>query len=69
MLRAVIRHEVATEEEIVASTRLSPEDVANAVRLGLSREYLEYKGDRLAVTWEWYRAVSTMLRRRNLLVT
>ena len=68
VLRAILQLELALEADIVLCTDLAPAEVADAVRFALSRRYIERRGDRLSLTWEWYRAVTQVLHRQHLVL-
>ena len=68
VLRAVLQLCPATPEQIARATMLGPADVADALRYGLARGYLERDDAGYRVTWTWFRAMTVFLQRRHLLV-
>jgi len=66
VLHAIIQLEPIRPQELLALTRIAPRDVLDAIRYSLARGYLERQGERLRVSWQWYRAVTSLLERRHL---
>jgi hypothetical protein len=66
VLHAIVQLEPIRVDDLVARTRIADRDVLDAVRYSLTRGYLERRGDRLRVSWQWYRAVTNLLERRHL---
>ncbi|HEX4337227.1 MAG TPA: ATP-binding protein [Polyangiaceae bacterium] len=67
VLRAVIQLEAPTIVDIAEATMLPPGPVADTLRYGTSRGYLEKTNSRYRVTWTWFRALTRFLHRRHLL--
>jgi hypothetical protein len=70
VLRAVLQLEFTGTEDIVRCTALPASDVADAIRLGLSRGYLERvpESERVQISFHWFRPLTSVLRRKHLLV-
>lgn len=68
VLRSIVQLGHASAREIVTCTSLPDDDVADAVRLSMSRGYLERHEGRIRITWPWYRTITGLLGRQNLLV-
>ncbi len=68
VLRSIVQLGHASAREIVTCTSLPDDDVADAVRLAMSRGYLERHDGRIRITWPWYRTITGLLGRQNLLV-
>ncbi|MEZ4329169.1 MAG: ATP-binding protein [Polyangiales bacterium] len=70
VLRAVLQLELARPDDIVQCTALPASDVADALRLGLSRGYIESVPEENAVRvdFHWFRPLTSVLRRKHLLV-
>jgi hypothetical protein len=70
VLRAVLQLELARPEDIVQCTALPASDVADALRLALSRGYIEEvpEEDAVRVDFHWFRSLTSVLRRKHLLV-
>lgn len=68
ILRAVLYLTPATVEDVALATRLSHEQVLNALRFGQSQGICGRQGDRVYIKWSWLRAVTRLLERRHLLV-
>ncbi|MFK7998608.1 MAG: hypothetical protein AB8H86_03385 [Polyangiales bacterium] len=69
VLRTVLQLDWASDEELIDCSDLPPTDVRDAIRLALSRGYLKREADGVRVDWMWYRAVTGVLTRLNLLVS
>ncbi|WP_394830628.1 AAA family ATPase [Pendulispora rubella] len=68
VLRAVLQLAPARPADIMQATLLDAADVADTLRYALARGYVEEHGGRYTMTWTWFRAVTTFLQRRHLLV-
>ncbi|MCB9629875.1 MAG: AAA family ATPase [Sandaracinaceae bacterium] len=70
VLRAVLQLELARPEDIVQCTALPASDVADALRLALSRGYIHTvpDDDTVRVAFHWFRPLTSVLRRKHLLV-
>jgi len=69
VLRSIVQMEYAEPEVIVDALRLPPGDIRAAIRFALVRGYIEEQDGRLHIAWPWYRSITRMLARQNLLVT
>jgi hypothetical protein len=68
VLRAVLQLAPAAPEDVARATRLSHEQVLNALRFGQTQGLFVEETGRVRVTWSWLRAVTRILERRHLLV-
>ncbi|WP_394841330.1 AAA family ATPase [Pendulispora brunnea] len=68
VLRAVLQLAPAKPADIMQATLLDAADVADTLRYAQARGYVEEHGGRYTMTWTWFRAVTTFLQRRHLLV-
>lgn len=68
ILRAVLQLQPAAVEDVALATRVSREQVLNALRFGQTQGYLVEHDGQIRVTWPWLRAVVRLLERRHLLV-
>ena len=59
---------LANQAEIIGSLRLSAIEVAGALNLALTREWIESIDGRYRLTWKWFRSITRILARQNLLV-
>jgi Cdc6-like AAA superfamily ATPase len=71
IFRAILQLAPATPDEIVTATRLSTDQVQNALRYAEARGYLTRTGSThdILVSWRWLRPVLRLLERRHLLVS
>lgn len=69
ILRAVMQTPEASPEDIARITRLTEEQVRNAVRFGEANGYLLQRDGVVQVPWRWLRPVLVLLERRHLLVS
>ena len=69
VLRSIVQMEYAKPEVIVDALRLPPADIRAAIRHALVRGYIEEGEGWLSIAWPWYRSITRMLARQNLLVT
>ena len=67
VLRTIVRMEYAAREDVSAALRMNSDAVGAAVRFALVQGYLEEREGKLRVTWAWYRSITRMLQRQNLL--
>jgi hypothetical protein len=67
VLRAIVQLECAAPDAVRRATNLSAPEVEDALRYGVTHEYLRKAEDRYFVTWNWFRAVTRFLQRRHLL--
>jgi len=69
VLRSIVQMEYAEPEVIVDALRLPLADIRAAIRFALVRGYIEEQDGRLHIAWPWFRSITRMLARQNLLVT
>lgn len=69
VLRSIVQMEYAEPNVIVDALRLPAADIRAALRYALVRGYIEEYEGRFHIAWPWYRSVTRMLARQNLLVT
>lgn len=68
-LRAIVQLEAAHKDDIASATNLSSEEVVDALRLLVSKGYVDRDSDNFySINWPWYRAVTTVLNRQHLLI-
>ena len=68
VLRAVLQLEMGAKKDIARCTNLNSDEVVDALRLLVSRGYVERIGEHLyGVRWFWYRAIVQVLDRQHLL--
>ena len=65
-LNAVVQLEPVELESLLRVSRLPAHEVRDSIRYSLTRGYVERLAGRHRVTWYWYRAVTSLLRRRHL---
>ncbi|MGV3625359.1 MAG: hypothetical protein ACO1OB_31400 [Archangium sp.] len=68
VLRAILQLAAATVPDLAEATRLSEEQVLNAVTFGRARGFLLLTHERVDIAWPWLRPVTRLLERRHLLV-
>ena len=68
VLRTVVQLELACEEDVVTCTDLSPAEVADALRAARVQGYIREHDQLFEIDIQWYRAVTSMLRRKHLLL-
>jgi hypothetical protein len=68
VLRSIVQMEYADPEVIVDALRMPRADIRAAIRHSLVRGYIQEREGRLHVAWPWYRSITRMLARQNLLV-
>lgn len=69
VLRTLLQVEVAHRQDILASSLLNDEELADALRHCINHGIVEHVGDAVRVTRRWYRATSLVLRRQHLLMS
>jgi len=69
MLRAVLQLDLASPSAVAECTGLPVEIVRDALELALRRGYVERVGAELTLTLDWFRTISTVLRRQHLLLS
>ncbi|MDH3201089.1 MAG: AAA family ATPase [Myxococcales bacterium] len=68
VLRTVVQLERAVEEDVVTCTDLSPAEVADALRAAQVHGYIRERDQLFEIDIQWYRAVTSILRRKHLLL-
>jgi hypothetical protein len=67
VLRVIAQFDWAAADDIVESLRFSHAEVGNALTVALKKGWIERRDDRYRISWDWYRTITTVLARRNLL--
>jgi hypothetical protein len=67
VLRVITQSGLATQDDIIESLRLPTGDVVNAVRFSMQRGWIEEINGRYRLTWKWFRSITLVLSRQNLL--
>jgi len=67
VLRVMTQCELASPEEITQSLRLSEEEVKAAIAALHLHGWIEEQEGRYRITWSWWRAITRVLARKNLL--
>jgi hypothetical protein len=67
VLRVIVRSELVRFDDIVANLRLDPALVKAVIHMSLLRGWVELEGDRYRIAWPWFRSVTRILERQNLL--
>jgi hypothetical protein len=68
VLRVIAQSELAAPDDIVESLRFSEAEVEIAVGRSLQNGWIEEVDGRYRLAWNWYRPITTVLARKNLLV-
>jgi hypothetical protein len=68
ILRVIAQSGFANQDEITDSLRFPETEVVAGLRFALSREWVELVDGRYRLTWKWFRSVTRVLARQNLLV-
>lgn len=68
VLRTIVQLDLALEADVVQCTGLHPADVADSMRMGRSRRYLEVVDGRVRIDLHWYRGITQVLQRQHLLI-
>ncbi|MGB5810382.1 MAG: ATP-binding protein, partial [Polyangiales bacterium] len=68
VLRTVVQLQLAVERDVVACSDLSAADVADALRAARVRGYLSEHDRLFEIDVHWYRAITSILRRKHLLL-
>jgi len=66
-LRILAQCDVATLDDVVESLPVSRATIASALRFGLQRGWVEQADGFYWLSWRWYRTITRLLRRQNLL--
>ncbi len=67
VLRVLVQCELATVEDIVASLRLPQGTIMAIIRFCLQESWIERVDDHYRITWAWFRTITRVLARQNLL--
>jgi hypothetical protein len=67
-LRVIAQSETANQEEIVESLRLPIAEISGALHLAETRKWIESIDGRYRITWKWFRSITQVLARNNMLV-
>ena len=67
VLRVITQSGLATRDNIIESLRLPMGDVVDAVRFSMQRGWIEEINGRYRLTWKWFRSITLVLSRQNLL--
>jgi len=67
VLRVIAQVDRAAVDDIVESLRFKRSEVGNAISVALRKGWIEKSDDRYRISWNWYRPITTVLTRRNLL--
>lgn len=69
VLRAVLQLAPAAVDDVAQATRLTSEQVLDALRFGQTQGVFSEREGRYRVAWRWLRQVTRLLERRHLLVS
>jgi hypothetical protein len=67
VLRSIAQLEYASLDEILGALNLSRADVEAALRAAQARGLVEKQDGLVSIAWPWYRAITRLLTRQNLL--
>jgi len=67
VLRVIAQCDLATIDDITASLRVTRPMAMSSIRYALQRGWIEEQNGRYRISWDWFRTVTTVLVRRNLL--
>jgi len=68
ILRVIAQSGYASQEQITDSLKLPETEVNVALRFALAREWVEISDGWYSLTWKWFRSITRVLARKNLLV-
>jgi hypothetical protein len=68
LLRVIAQSGYASQEEIIDSLRFKDEEVISALAFAQAREWVARDQGRYYLTWKWFRSITRVLARQNLLV-
>ena len=54
---------------LVKTARRAIAEVKDALRYGTVQGYFDREGERYQLTWNWFRAITRLLKRRHLIFT
>ena len=67
VLRVIAQLELIRFEDIVANLRLEPAHVKAVLHFAQTRNWVEKIDDRYRISWPWFRIITRILARKNLL--
>jgi hypothetical protein len=67
-LRVIAQSEMASQEEITDSLRFKTKEVAGALNMATTNGWIKPVNGRYRLTWKWFRSITRVLARKNLLV-
>ncbi|RLA30914.1 MAG: hypothetical protein DRR11_12145 [Gammaproteobacteria bacterium] len=67
VLRAIAQSEVISQADIADNLRLPTGAVGSAMHYCMSRGWIEETAGGYRISWEWFRTITTVLARKNLL--
>ena len=67
VLRAIAQSEVISQADIADNLRLPTGAVSSAMHYSLSRGWIEESAAGFRLSWEWFRTITSVLARQNLL--
>jgi DNA-binding IclR family transcriptional regulator len=67
VLRAIAQSEVISQADIADNLRLPTGAVSSAMHYSMSRGWIEETVAGYRLSWEWFRTITTVLARQNLL--
>jgi DNA-binding MarR family transcriptional regulator len=67
VLRCIAQSEYASADEIAEALNLPRGDVDAALRAALARGLIEKQDGLMRITWTWFRPITRLLTRQNLL--
>ena len=68
VLRVIIQSGMAEQKDIIQSLKLPEAEVANAIRYATRCDWIEDLNGFYRITWKWFRPITRVLARQNLLV-
>jgi hypothetical protein len=67
VLRVIAQVELITFDDIVSNLRLEPSIVTSALQVALTSGWIEARHGRYRISWPWFRVITQVLGRQNLL--
>jgi hypothetical protein len=68
VLRVITQSGMAEQKDIIQSLKLPEAEVANAIRYAAKCDWIEDRNGFYRITWRWFRPITRVLARHNLLV-
>jgi len=68
ILRVIAQSEMASQEEITDSLRFKTREVTGALNMATTNGWIRPVNGRYRLTWKWFRSITRVLARKNLLV-